>query len=231
MNLEELGWGEPFASAFAAPTRRRHARARGRRPSRPPGGGRPAGGVVRRRRRPGAPSTRPSATGSSSTITAWSTRGCRAAACWPVPSRNWPPTSTSPSSSPRPTATSTPAASSAWWPSPPAAAATVLVLNKADLVIDLEPTLAVVRGAAPGVPDRRRQRAPRRRRRRDRRAPRPRAHGRPARVVGGGEVDARSTRCSAATTRPPRRSAPSTTAGATRRRTARCSSSPMAAAC
>ena len=28
----------------------------------------------------------------------------------------------------------------------------VLVLNKADLVTDLEPTLAVVRGAAPGVP-------------------------------------------------------------------------------
>ena len=106
----------------------------------------------------------------------------------------------------------------------------MLVLNKADLVTDLEPTLAVVRGAAPGVP-----------------TVVASAHrgdgvdaiaaqlgrGRTGVLLGSSGVG-KSTLINAllgGDSRPPRRSAPSTTVGATPPRTERCSSSPAAPAC
>ena len=100
----------------------------------------------------------------------------------------------------------------------------VLVLNKADLVTDVEPTLAVVRSAAPGVPTL--VASAQRGDGVDALA----AHlgrGRTGVLLGSRAWGSRrsSTRCSAAGTRAPRRSARTTTAGATRHRTARCSSS------
>ena len=107
---------------------------------------------------------------------------------------------------------------------------TVLVLNKADLVTDLEPTLAVVRGAAPGVPT---VVASAQRGDGVDAIAAQLGRGRTGVLLGSSAWGSRrsSTHCSAATTRPPRRSAPSTTAGATRPRTARCSSFPTARGC
>ena len=233
MNLEDLGWGEPFASAFAASDvdggaparviavhrghlvvagaqgeaarRRRRAGARARDDRRLGRRRRP-----RRRQRPAAPPR-------------------RAGARRPGPGRQRRRRLRRHLRQPRPQRRAAWSASSPW---PPPAAARRCSCSTRPISWPIpSPTLAVLRAVAPGVPGGGDQRAARRRRRRAHRAARPRPHGRADRLVGRGQVDADQRAAGQRATRPPRRSARTTTAGATRPRAGSSSPCRTASAC